>query len=95
MVNMAAFGLKKSKTTPKFKEIKRLQGVVHVNADWCKGCKICVAFCPTNALEMGKEFNKKGYHAPFLVRPDDCVDCKYCESICPEFSIFVTHIERK
>ncbi|MHB1413870.1 MAG: 4Fe-4S binding protein, partial [Chloroflexota bacterium] len=28
---------------------------VAVYAKWCKGCGICIEFCPTKALRMGKD----------------------------------------
>ena len=26
--------------------------MVHINIQWCKGCGICVAFCPKKALSL-------------------------------------------
>ena len=53
-----------------------------VNAAWCKGCGICVAFCPKNilALEQGK-----------VVVSDyaQCNFCTLCELRCPDYAIFV------
>jgi 2-oxoglutarate ferredoxin oxidoreductase subunit delta len=39
-------------------------------------------------LEMSKEFNRKGYHPPLVVKSGECVNCNLCEMICPEFAIF-------
>jgi 2-oxoglutarate ferredoxin oxidoreductase subunit delta len=39
-------------------------------------------------LEFSTHFNRKGYHPPFVTKPDDCVNCHYCEIICPEFAIY-------
>ena len=49
---------------------------------WCKGCDICVAFCPKNvlALENGKAV---------AVKPDDCIGCNLCALRCPDFAIDV------
>lgn len=49
----------------------------------CKGCGICVAFCPKKVLELN-EIEKVQ-----AVREKDCIKCKQCEMRCPDFAIFV------
>lgn len=56
--------------------------VISVRIDWCKGCEICVAFCPKNVLEM--EMGKVK-----VARPEDCNKCMLCELRCPDFAISV------
>jgi 2-oxoglutarate ferredoxin oxidoreductase subunit delta len=73
-----------------FGNLKKAYGKVTINRNWCKGCGFCVAYCPTNALEMSKGYNAKGYHPPQVKVADDCRDCKFCERVCPEFAIYVT-----
>ncbi|MCD4721103.1 MAG: 4Fe-4S binding protein, partial [Desulfobacula sp.] len=46
----------------KGKTIKHL-----IDKEWCKGCGICIHFCPKNVLE----FDKKGKAE--AVRPEDCI----------------------
>ncbi len=52
-----------------------------INRDWCKGCGICVAFCPKNVLELNKD------EKAFAARPEDCICCKQCELRCPDLAI--------
>ncbi len=47
-----------------FGKLKKAYGKVTINPNWCKGCGFCVEFCPTDALEMSKAYNAKGYHPP-------------------------------
>lgn len=49
----------------------------------CKGCGICVAFCPKQVLELS-ELEKV-----VVAREQDCIKCKQCEMRCPDFAIFV------
>lgn len=53
---------------------------IHVFPDWCKGCGICVAFCPKQVLEM------KGQKA-YVAHPERCVRCYLCARRCPDFAI--------
>ena len=73
--------------------IKIPRGEIHIFKDRCKGFTFCVEYCPKDVLEMSEEFNRKGYHPPKVVKPDDCVECHLCEMLCPEFAIYVTLLE--
>lgn len=58
------------------------ENILHVNKDWCKGCNICVAFCPKNVLELkdGK-INIKDI--------ESCILCGQCELRCPDYAIYL------
>lgn len=57
---------------------KRLE----VNAAWCKGCGICVEFCPKNVLTLT---NGKVH----IAGQDACLKCGICENLCPDFAIYL------
>jgi len=54
---------------------------VVINREWCKGCGICVAFCPEEAL--GLDDNEKAC----WVHPENCRGCGLCELRCPDIAI--------
>ncbi len=55
----------------------------------CKGCGICVHFCPHGVLEMSEEFTPKGYHPPQKKKGAVCKGCRICEQMCPDLAIFI------
>jgi 2-oxoglutarate ferredoxin oxidoreductase subunit delta len=55
-----------------------------INRDWCKGCGICVAFCPKTVLELDEQ------DKAVAVRLSDCIACRLCELRCPDLAIAVT-----
>lgn len=61
---------------------KRLKEIA-INREWCKGCGICVNFCPKKVLELDKK------DKAVAVRPEDCICCKLCELRCPDLAIEV------
>ena len=71
------------------------RGDIHIIIERCKGCQLCVAYCPRDALEMSDLFNAKGYHPPQVCDVQGCVACGLCEMICPEFAIYVVEVSRE
>ena len=55
----------------------------------CKGCELCVRFCPREALAMSEDRNAAGYHPAYLAHPDLCTGCSICAEMCPETGITV------
>ena len=63
--------------------------VIVIDERYCKGCGICVRFCPKHVLEISKEVNSRGYYAPLVVNADSCGKCQQCVLLCPDFAIFI------
>jgi 2-oxoglutarate ferredoxin oxidoreductase subunit delta len=53
----------------------------------CKGCGLCIYFCPKKVLENADTVNAKGHFPVFQARPDDCIHCSICCIICPDVAI--------
>ncbi|HDR00295.1 MAG TPA: 4Fe-4S dicluster domain-containing protein [candidate division WOR-3 bacterium] len=56
---------------------------------FCKGCRICVEFCPTGTLDLDDRFKVKVAH------PEKCVACRMCELRCPDLAIYVTRAKKQ
>ena len=61
-----------------------------IDTDYCKGCGLCVAFCPKSTLEISREISPNGYYPAIQIRPEDCIYCAICCSICPDVAISIT-----
>ena len=60
---------------------------IDVIESWCKGCAICVDYCPHDVLVMERGLVK-------VVDIDACTACGLCELHCPDFAI-VIHDKKK
>ena len=53
---------------------------LELNRTWCKGCGICVAFCPKHVLKLD--------HGKVCFRnAAACIGCGKCESLCPDYAL--------
>lgn len=67
-----------------------MSSTVIIDTERCKGCGLCVHFCPKNVLEISDELNKKGYYPARKARPDECLFCGACCLMCPDVAISIT-----
>jgi 2-oxoglutarate ferredoxin oxidoreductase subunit delta len=52
--------------------------------NWCKGCGICIEFCPRHV------FGAEPLSGLVCVEhPENCNGCRRCEMLCPDFVISV------
>jgi 2-oxoglutarate ferredoxin oxidoreductase subunit delta len=61
-----------------------------INPNYCKGCSICIDFCPKHVLQSSKDINAKGYRLPEAVDIEACTQCQLCVIVCPDLAIAVT-----
>ncbi|MBP3930834.1 MAG: 4Fe-4S binding protein [Peptostreptococcaceae bacterium] len=54
-----------------------------LNANWCKGCGICVEYCPKNILKLEQ-------NTISVVDIDKCIHCGLCELRCPDYAIYIS-----
>jgi len=60
---------------------------VVINKEKCKGCLLCVSFCPKALFIVEEKLNSKGVKPVKLKEVNDCVGCGQCAVICPECCI--------
>jgi 2-oxoglutarate ferredoxin oxidoreductase subunit delta len=53
-----------------------------INRKWCKGCEVCVEFCPQKTLLMQGD-------KPVVGDLATCTRCMLCEMRCPDFAVEV------
>jgi len=67
----------------------RVQGMIEINEELCKGCDICIDFCPLEVLAVSTTINRRGYYPPQVIKEEKCIGCRLCELVCPEFAITI------
>lgn len=55
---------------------------LYINIKWCKGCGICVKYCPKKVLEI--KDNKV-----HIKDEEKCIKCGLCELRCPDYAIYL------
>jgi 2-oxoglutarate ferredoxin oxidoreductase subunit delta len=67
------------------------QGTIRIDQERCKGCDLCVTFCPQHVIILNETLlNAKGYHPAQLNDPhNECTGCAVCAVVCPDVCITV------
>ena len=68
---------------------KRARGHVTVFGTWCKGCGLCIEFCPQGVFEAN------GQGRPIVVYEEKCTACHSCDTHCPDMAITVRRLDEK
>jgi len=73
---------------------------INIDSDKCKGCLLCVSFCPKGLIVMDKKLNQRGVKPVRFSRKsgippkagkedNECLGCAMCAIICPDCCIEV------
>ena len=68
------------------------KGRLTICKERCKGCGLCIHFCPQGILEDLGELNKLGYRPVTVVAEGECTGCGLCTLMCPDM---VLQVERE
>jgi 2-oxoglutarate ferredoxin oxidoreductase subunit delta len=67
---------------------------VVIDVERCKGCELCVTFCPPKVLAMSRTLNARGFYPVTLIDEERCTSCAACAIVCPDMAITVYKAER-
>lgn len=56
---------------------------ISVEREWCKGCGICIEFCPKEVLGANPDGKVR------VLNAEACTGCRWCELRCPDYAIVV------
>lgn len=62
---------------------------IEVDSRFCKGCELCIQFCPKQIIKLGDKLNDIGDRYLVQTDPVSCTGCKLCAIMCPESAITV------
>jgi 2-oxoglutarate ferredoxin oxidoreductase subunit delta len=62
---------------------------IKIERNRCKGCELCVQYCPQQIIGMSKEINAKGYFFARVEDPGRCIGCLVCAVTCPDVAITI------
>ncbi len=70
-------------------------GMIEIDSELCKDCKLCISVCPHKLIESSDRMNQKGYYPAVFVEQHlkkegrKCTGCSLCAIMCPEIAIEV------
>ena len=66
-----------------------MTGKIEINQELCKGCEVCVSFCPREVISVSDKLNASGYLPAVFDNNGECTGCAICAVVCPEAAIEV------
>jgi 2-oxoglutarate ferredoxin oxidoreductase subunit delta len=71
----------------------RAHGTIAIEPERCKGCDICVHYCPPKVLRLGTHRNTLNHRVVELFDPERCTGCEICAKVCPDMAITAVYRE--
>jgi 2-oxoglutarate ferredoxin oxidoreductase subunit delta len=66
-----------------------MKGSIEISHELCKGCEICISFCPKAVIAVSDTLNANGYLPAVFKDTGECTGCATCALVCPEVAIEV------
>jgi len=66
-----------------------MKGKIVIDRELCKGCELCIAFCPKKLIAPSDKLNAAGYLPAEFKDGGECTGCASCATVCPEVAIEV------
>ena len=66
-----------------------MKGTVKIDRELCKGCLVCIEFCPKQVIAPTVKVNAAGYIPVTPANMDNCTGCGVCALVCAEVAIEV------
>jgi len=60
-----------------------------IDRERCKGCLLCISFCPKGLISVDKNLNRRGVKPVKFHESPECLGCTMCAIICPDSCIEV------
>ena len=64
-------------------------GYIEIDQELCKGCQLCIFFCPKGSIDVAENLNTAGYQPAVFNGSNNCTGCTACALVCPEVAIEV------
>jgi len=64
--------------------------VVTIDAERCKGCELCIHFCPRKIIGSLEQIDSRGVHSATVQDSTNCTGCLSCVMMCPDLAIQIT-----
>lgn len=66
-----------------------MKGSIEIDQELCKGCAVCINFCPKAVITNHTKVNATGYLPAVFIKNGNCTGCGICALVCPEVAIEV------
>ena len=66
-----------------------MKGYIEIDQELCKGCQICISFCPKGLISVSNMLNASGYSTVVFNDNGECSGCAICALVCSEVAIEV------
>lgn len=69
---------------------------ITIDAERCKGCRLCISVCPKEIIGLASHINHMGYTPAEVIeeKAHECTGCTACAMMCPDTAISVYRLSR-